>query len=55
MILVYKNGVIDSKITEEEYPAITAAIDKVGGGATGIVFRDTLGNLISYVKEESDE
>lgn len=55
MILVFKNGVLDSEISETQFPAISKAIDNVSGGAVGIVFRDTLGNLISYVKETGDE
>lgn len=55
MIVVYKNGVAETKLDENDYPAIAATIDRVQGGVVGIVFRDTEGNLTSYVKEEDNE
>ena len=47
MIVVYKNGVENSRIDEKDYPSINEAIIRVMGGAVGIVFRDTEGNLIN--------
>lgn len=56
MIEVYKNGVLQNTLSEDEYDGIAWKIDQVSNGiAVGFVVREENGDLTAYVKAEEGE